>query len=97
MIKGLLPFVLAALLVQSAPGMIITGARIIDGSGSPPRPGNVRVEGDRIVAVGDVAPAAGDTIVDAKGLVLAPGFVDIHNHSTSADIRAISASLAGRL
>ena len=83
MSRVLLPFVLAALLLQPAPGLIITGARIVDGSGSPPRPGSVRVEGDRIVAIGNVAPAAGDTIVDGKGLTLAPGFVDVHNHSTS--------------
>jgi len=81
--RALLPFVLAALLLQPAPGLTITGARIVDGSGSPPRSGSVRVEGDRIVAVGNVAPAAGDTIVDGKGLILAPGFIDIHNHSTS--------------
>jgi N-acyl-D-amino-acid deacylase len=74
---------LVAILLQSAPGLTITGARIVDGTGSPPRIGGVRVEGDRIVAVGNVKPAAGDTVVDAKGLVLAPGFIDIHNHSTS--------------
>ena len=82
----------------TAPGITITGARIVDGSGSPPRIGSVRVEGDRIVAVGDVAPATGDTIVDGKGLALAPGFIDIHNHSTSgldAESRRRDAGRAG--
>jgi N-acyl-D-amino-acid deacylase len=64
------------------PGTIITGARIVDGTGGPVRRGSVRFEKDRIVAVGDVAPRDGDTIIDAKGLALAPGFIDIHNHST---------------
>ena len=44
----------------------------------------VRVEDERIVAVGrDVRPAAGDRIVDADGLTLLPGFVDIHSHGRS--------------
>ena len=85
-------------LLQSAPGITITGARIVDGTGSAPRIGSVRVEGDRIVAVGNVKPGAGDVIVDAKGLVLAPGFIDIHNHSTSgltAEPRGGDAGRAG--
>src|SRR5215207_9724397 len=73
----------AILLFQPAPGVIITGARIVDGTGAPPRTGSLRIEGDRIVAVGDVKPRDGDVIVDGKGLALAPGFIDIHNHSTS--------------
>jgi N-acyl-D-amino-acid deacylase len=71
---------------QDAPrtsgSLTITGARVVDGTGSAPRRGGVRIEKDRIVAVGNVTPRDGDTIVDAGGLVLAPGFIDIHNHST---------------
>jgi N-acyl-D-amino-acid deacylase len=59
----------------------IVGAQIADGSGSPLRPGMVRIVGDRIVSVGAGEPQPGDTIVDATGLVVAPGFIDIHNHS----------------
>src|SRR5258705_9598293 len=67
-----------------APGSVtITGARIVDGTGAPPRRAGVRIENDRIVAVGDVKPGPADETVDATGLVLAPGFIDIHNHSTS--------------
>jgi N-acyl-D-amino-acid deacylase len=72
----------AILLFQPAPGVTITGARIIDGTGAAPRTGSVRIEGDRITAVGDVKPRDGDVIVDGQGLALAPGFIDIHNHST---------------
>jgi len=60
---------------------LITRAQIIDGSGTPPYLGSVRVDGDRIVAVGEVAPMPGDTVVDAHGLALAPGFIDTHSHS----------------
>ena len=68
---------------QPAPGLTIAGARIVDGTGGPERLGSVRIEGDRIVAVGELKPRGGDRVVDAQGLVLAPGFIDIHNHSTS--------------
>ena len=62
---------------------IIVNARVIDGSGDQSRDVNVRIEGDRIAAVGDFEPAAGDTVVDADGLVLAPGFIDVHSHHDS--------------
>ena len=61
-------------------GIVITNARVIDGSGGPSRTVNVRIEGERIGAVGDFEPASKDTIIDAEGLVLAPGFIDTHSH-----------------
>jgi N-acyl-D-amino-acid deacylase len=61
---------------------VITGAQLADGTGAALRPAGVRVEGDTITAVGAVTPRAGETVVDAAGLVLAPGFIDVHNHST---------------
>jgi N-acyl-D-amino-acid deacylase len=61
----------------------IVGGEVADGSGAALRRANVRFVNDRIVAVGDVKPQAGDAVVDARGLVVAPGFIDIHNHSAS--------------
>ncbi len=75
---------LAASLGAAAPGaesFLITGARVADGSGGPLKDVSVRVEGDRIAAVGKLSPKKGERVVDGRGLVLAPGFVDIHNHS----------------
>lgn len=66
-----------------SPSFVITGAQLADGSGSPLRAGAVRVEGDTITAVGAVTPRPGETVVDGSGLVLAPGFIDTHNHSTN--------------
>ncbi|MGH9144151.1 MAG: amidohydrolase family protein [Vicinamibacterales bacterium] len=61
----------------------IVGADLADGSGAPLRRASVRFVNDRIVAVGDVRPQSGDVIVDGQGLVVAPGFIDIHNHSAA--------------
>jgi len=58
---------------------IIRGALVVDGSGSAARVADVGIRDGRIAAVGDVAQAAGEEI-DARGLVLTPGFVDIHTH-----------------
>ena len=61
-------------------GTVIVNARVIDGSGGPSRDANVRIEADRIVDVGTFEPSGEDTIIDADGLVLAPGFIDVHSH-----------------
>jgi N-acyl-D-amino-acid deacylase len=60
---------------------LITGARVADGTGGSLKEASVRVEGDRIAAVGKLSPKKGERVVDGRGLVLAPGFIDIHNHS----------------
>lgn len=59
---------------------LIVHAKVVDGSGAPARAVSVRIDKDRIIAVGQLQPAPGDTIVDAKGLTLAPGFIDAHSH-----------------
>lgn len=64
----------------SLTGVVIMNARVIDGSGSAAREAAVRIVGERITAVGSLEPAPGDSIFDANGLVLAPGFIDSHSH-----------------
>jgi N-acyl-D-aspartate/D-glutamate deacylase len=61
--------------------LIIRNGRIVDGSGNPWFYGDVVVRGDRIVAVGRVPPNPAARVIDAKGLVVAPGFIDMHSHS----------------
>lgn len=64
----------------AAQSVLIRGARVVDGTGSPGRSASVRVEGARIAAVGTLEARPGEDVVDATGLVLAPGFIDTHSH-----------------
>ncbi len=75
---GLVALLLA--IVPANAATLIVNARIIDGTGSPARPGAVRIEGNRIAAVGALTAGPGETVIDAHGLVLAPGFIDTHSH-----------------
>ncbi len=59
---------------------LVRHARLIDGRGGPSRQADVRVEGDRIAAVGTLEPRPGERVVEAAGLALAPGFIDTHSH-----------------
>ena len=74
---------LATHMFAQAPARTVTivGADVADGTGAALRRANVRVAGGRIASVGNAAPENGDTVVDGAGLVVAPGFIDIHNHS----------------
>ncbi len=81
-LPGIFVFALTACApdVPEPAGVVIVNARVIDGSGSPSQHVSVRIVGDRITNVGKFEPYADDIIVDAKGLVLAPGFIDSHSH-----------------
>ncbi len=65
---------------RAASTMLLRGALLIDGSGEPARRGDVRIAGDRIVAVGQLSPEPGERSFDAAGQALAPGFIDTHSH-----------------
>jgi N-acyl-D-amino-acid deacylase len=78
--------VLAATLAaacQPAPryDLVIRGGTLIDGTGVAGRPADLAVRGDRIVAIGDLAAAAAGRTIDAAGLVVAPGFIDVQGQS----------------
>src|SRR5262245_949715 len=67
---------------QSAPyDVVIRGARVVDGTGNPWVLEDVAIQRGRIVAVGRLGQAAATRVVDARGLVVAPGFIDLHTHS----------------
>ncbi len=61
--------------------LIIRGGRVIDGSGGPWYYGDVGLQGDRIAAIGRLEPAQASLTIDATGLVICPGFIDMHTHS----------------
>ena len=61
--------------------LIIRNGTIIDGLGSPPVKADIGIRGDRIVAVADLSTASADNFLDASGLIVSPGFIDIHTHT----------------
>ncbi|MDX2029245.1 MAG: D-aminoacylase [Blastocatellia bacterium] len=61
--------------------LLIRDGRIVDGTGNPSFLGDVGVRDGRIAAMGRLAGRTATRTIDAKGLVVAPGFIDIHNHS----------------
>jgi N-acyl-D-amino-acid deacylase len=61
--------------------LLVRGGLLVDGTGAPLRTADVAVAGDRIVAVGPDLDHDAHTVIDADGLVVTPGFVDIHTHS----------------
>jgi N-acyl-D-amino-acid deacylase len=64
--------------------VVLSGAIIVDGTGSPSYRGDVLIEGDRITGVGRVSVPPGAEHVDVSGHMVAPGFIDMHSHSDLA-------------
>ena len=63
--------------------ILISGGIVIDGTGSPRYQADIGIKGDAIVAIGELPESSGATVIDATNKVVAPGFVDVHNHSDS--------------
>lgn len=95
MTRGLLlPLLLAgvgAAVAAQQPGsmraeydLLITNGRVLDGSGNPWFSADIAISGDRIVAVGQLAGTGAERVIDAGGLTVAPGFIDVHSHAAEA-------------
>lgn len=70
---------------QSQPqyDLLIRGGRVLDGTGNPWFQADVAIKGDRIAAIGRLQGATATRVIDATGLYVAPGFIDLHTHSDS--------------
>ena len=78
--------------------LLVRGGTVIDGSGARPFPADVAVERGRIAAVGEVKCGEDVPVLEAGGLLVAPGFIDIHSHSDLTlilDPRAVSSITQG--
>ncbi len=67
----------------SAENLVLVNGTIIDGTLKARFNGNVRIRDGKITDIGTFRPAAGEMTLDVKGLIVAPGFVDLQNHSTA--------------
>ena len=61
--------------------LLISGGLVVDGTGAPAIRADVGIKGKTIVAVGHLSRAEATSVIDASGLVVAPGVIDIHGHS----------------
>jgi N-acyl-D-amino-acid deacylase len=61
--------------------LIVRGGEVLDGTGAAATRTDVGIRGDRIVAIGNLASRSARRTIDATGLVVAPGFIDLHTHS----------------
>ncbi len=102
----ILPSLFCALVVVqgSTVDVLIRGGTMHDGSGSRPRIADVGIRGDRIAFIGDASSAgvSASQTIDARGLIVAPGFIDPHNHvlegvagANAERRRALSALMQG--
>lgn len=59
---------------------LLTNVQLIDGTGTPARNASVRVQGNEIIAVGDLKSFLNETVINGSGKTLVPGFIDSHSH-----------------
>ena len=68
----------------SAYDLLIRGGQLIDGTNTPARTADIAIRAGKIAAIGDLGAATARRTLDAKGLVVAPGFIDLHTHIDAA-------------
>src|SRR5687767_11583171 len=92
------PLVIASLLLlglgaQAPPyDLLIIGGTVIDGTGAPRRRADVAIKDGKIAAIGKFAASESKEWLDAAGLVVAPGFIDVHTHADNLAERPLAAN-----
>jgi N-acyl-D-amino-acid deacylase len=82
-----LSFLFGSRLATSAPAefdLIISGGRVIDGTGNPWFKADVAIKDGRVAEIGLISPSRAARLIDAKDLIVAPGFIDVHTHIEGA-------------
>jgi N-acyl-D-amino-acid deacylase len=72
--------------------LLVSGGKIVDGSGNSWFYGDVGIKDGKIVAVGKLSASDATRVLDASGLVIAPGFIDVHTHIETNDLKVPAAS-----
>lgn len=81
-IAGFLSFSVSLTAQENEPfDLIITNGKIMDGTGNPWFYGDLAIRGDRIVEMGSLSHKEAKRILDVKGSIVCPGFIDIHSHA----------------
>ena len=83
----ILPLLLTLPLLAQDYDILIRNGRIVDGTGNPSYHADLALTGNRVAALGKLTGKTAKRTIDATGLVVAPGFIDIHNHSDYSLLR----------
>lgn len=74
-------FVFSSAICAQPTSILLLGGNVIDGTGSKAKRADIRITGGLIAELGNLKPLPNETVIDAKNKIVAPGFIDIHNHS----------------
>ena len=70
--------------------VVITGGTLVDGTGAPARRADLAIRDGKIAVIGTISPSSAKETIDATGLIVAPGFIDVHTHADSIADRPLA-------